>query len=385
MFDVIIIGSGPAGISTALHLNQHDPDWSERILILEKSVHPREKPCGGGISRFGEEGLNALGLSIDVPFFPIRELRFCFESHIYALRADPILRIVNRSEFDHWLVRVAERAGISIHQGDAVVNIEPHTDFIKVMTGARTYYAKTIVAADGATSLVRRKLHCHANVHAARLLEILTPENPETTGEFQEHTAIFDFSPMLSGLQGYYWDIPVLMNQQALMNRGIYDSRIRKERPRAALKSLFEKQLEKHHHDMSAAQLKSHPITLYDRHTTLSKNRVLFVGDAAGTDPLFGEGIPFALAYGEVAAEEIVEAFNTQQFHFRDYKTRISHHRLLNQLPSRALAARFLYKLPQFPWILRPLSAAAPIIFRLLAVMQPRYIPMTDPHMDRIT
>ena len=149
------------------------------------------------------------------------------------------------------------------------------------------------------------------------------------------------------------------MNQQALMNRGIYDSRIRKERPRAALKSLFEKQLEKHHHDMSAAQLKSHPITLYDRHTTLSKNRVLFVGDAAGTDPLFGEGIPFALAYGEVAAEEIVEAFNTQQFHFRDYKTRISHHRLLNQLPSRALAARFLYKLPHFPWILRPLSAAS--------------------------
>ena len=35
---------------------------------------------------------------------------------------------------------------------------------------------KHIVAADGATSLVRRKLHCHANVHASRLLEILTPK-----------------------------------------------------------------------------------------------------------------------------------------------------------------------------------------------------------------
>jgi len=42
------------------------------------------------------------------------------------------------------------------------VNIIPHTEYIEVMTTFQTYYAKTIVAADGATSLVKCKLKCRA-------------------------------------------------------------------------------------------------------------------------------------------------------------------------------------------------------------------------------
>jgi flavin-dependent dehydrogenase len=48
--DTLIVGSGPAGSSTALHLVQKDPAWAERILVVDKAVHPREKLCGGGIT-----------------------------------------------------------------------------------------------------------------------------------------------------------------------------------------------------------------------------------------------------------------------------------------------------------------------------------------------
>lgn len=54
--DLIIIGSGPAGVSTALHLLPSDPCWAGRMLLLEKAAHPHPKLCGGAITRLGIEG-----------------------------------------------------------------------------------------------------------------------------------------------------------------------------------------------------------------------------------------------------------------------------------------------------------------------------------------
>lgn len=51
--DLIIIGSGPAGISTALHLLQQDPGWADRMIMIEKASHPWPKLCGGGMTRLG--------------------------------------------------------------------------------------------------------------------------------------------------------------------------------------------------------------------------------------------------------------------------------------------------------------------------------------------
>ncbi|MEA2008878.1 MAG: hypothetical protein U9O54_07135 [Chloroflexota bacterium] len=51
--DLLIIGAGPAGTSTALHLLQINPNWASRMLVIEKATHPREKLCAGGLTKLG--------------------------------------------------------------------------------------------------------------------------------------------------------------------------------------------------------------------------------------------------------------------------------------------------------------------------------------------
>ena len=45
-FDVAVIGAGPAGSVTAIHLARA----GARVLLIDKACFPRDKPCGGGLT-----------------------------------------------------------------------------------------------------------------------------------------------------------------------------------------------------------------------------------------------------------------------------------------------------------------------------------------------
>ncbi|NJL95294.1 MAG: FAD-dependent oxidoreductase [Anaerolineae bacterium] len=66
---VLIVGGGPTGLATALHLAQRAPALAAETLILEAKQHPRPKLCGGGVTVHGDEQLAALGVAIDAPSF----------------------------------------------------------------------------------------------------------------------------------------------------------------------------------------------------------------------------------------------------------------------------------------------------------------------------
>src|SRR4051812_8864026 len=68
-WDVAIIGGGPAGISTALHLRAVAP--SARILVLEKARYPREKICAGGIGARAFRLLDKIGVEVECPHVPL--------------------------------------------------------------------------------------------------------------------------------------------------------------------------------------------------------------------------------------------------------------------------------------------------------------------------
>jgi len=71
----------------------------------------------------------------------------------------------------------------------------------------------------------------------------------------------------------------------------------------------------------------------------------LLVGDAVGADPIFGEGISIALGYGKLAAQEISESFQRNEFSFRRYKRRVVRSALGQTLIARWIITYIIYPL----------------------------------------
>ena len=379
--DVAIVGSGPAGISTALHLVQRDPAWAGRMVVIDKAIHPRDKLCGGGVTHLGQNVLARLGLSLEPTNFPVHEVRLLYGNQSYSFYGNPVFRIVRRAEFDHWLVRQAEAKGVTVRQGEAVVDVIEHENYVEVATEKAIVHAKTLVVADGSRSFIRSRLKWDGISRVARLIEVDTPENPAVTEEFQKRVAVFDFTPMTSGdLQGYYWDFPSYVKGEPVMNRGVFDSRARPEKPKADLKSVMAGSLATRQRDLENYKIKGHPIRWWDANNSLARPRILLAGDAAGVDALFGEGISLALGYGDVAAEMVADAFARNDFSFAHYRQRLLKHWLMWQLPWRTRLARAAYLL-NYPWLVKIGWAIARQVIKLTRWRDPSYVPAEPPRL----
>lgn len=376
--DILIVGSGPSGTSTALHLVKNNPSWAKRVVIVDKAVHPREKLCGGGVTHMGQNILARLGLEFEPTNFEVKEARLVYQDKSYSFYGNPVFRITRRDEFDHWLVQTCEKLGVTVRQGEGVTDIKTHDGYVEVVTEKTTFHAKVVVAADGSRSFVRRRLKWDDDSRVARLMEVLTPEDPRAQPEFRDGVAVFDFTHMTDGLQGYYWDFPSFIKGKAFMNRGLFDSRARPERPKADLPQTLRDSMAERDRNLDDYKLKGHPIRWWSKDGRFAIPRVILVGDAAGADPLMGEGISFALGYGEVAAEAIADAFAREDFSFATYRERLLENPLFRQLEIRTRLARFAY-LMKYPRLVRAGWQVARWVVGFTRWGNPDYVPVEQP------
>ena len=406
--DVIIIGGGPGGLSTALHLVRIAPHLTGRILILEKAHYPRPKLCAGGLTSDAEVILQRLGLDVsEVPHVDAASahLDFAGKGLTISLPDTHALRIIRRDEFDAWLANKARDNGLEIREGITVKGIQVHDEHVNVETDAGTFTAQIVVGADGSNGITRRCILPNESIHTARVLEIITPEynviariakhavgdgavgattwqspvEPDiASSKNRPHNdihdsghAYFDFFPVPLGIAGYTWDFPTQVNGRPMRCWGIYDTNILAYKDRPALKEPLAGEMAHRGFDLGQYELKGHPIRWFSPFSRFAVPHVILVGDAAGADGIFGEGISMALGYGSIAAQAIRDALARDDYSFRDYRKRILLSPLGQALSIRTGITHVLYRLhwawfQKFFWrLFKPVVAAVSLLLVL--------------------
>lgn len=165
MYDIIIIGAGPAGSTLARLLGR-----KYNILLLDRRelISPKigsfEKCCGGLIAPDAQHMLAKLGLGVPrevlvgPQLFTVRVIDIQYNIERYYQRH---YINIDREKFDSWLVSLIP-SSVVIYCGTLFKSYEIMDGMINVkfQTKGKEYYEKTkfLVGADGANSLLRRQL-----------------------------------------------------------------------------------------------------------------------------------------------------------------------------------------------------------------------------------
>jgi flavin-dependent dehydrogenase len=284
---VAIVGAGPAGSLLATRLAEGGV-----LATVFDASHPREKPCGGGLTG---KALRELPAAPPGDPLPARRVVSCrFEAGPDAVEVplrEPVA-IASRSALDAWLLRQAVGAGAR-HVAERVVEVA--RGVVRTAASGRRAF-DLVVGADGAGSLVRRSFL--SPLPKERLMMALGWYAPGSA------PMLVRFTPPLSG---YLWTFPRpdhvgvgICAPLAEVPTRVLSERLEREVARS-LPALRDPDARRYAHTIPSPSTDPRDIL------EAAGDGYALVGDAAAlADPITGEGIFYALRSAALLAETLL-------------------------------------------------------------------------------
>ena len=316
MYDVIIVGAGPAGTCAALYGHRQ----GLKTLLLDKSQFPRDKTCGDALSGKSVKVLDDLGLISGVDNLNgsiIKRIIFGNPRHSECeLLLDKSLNkkhithgyVIPRIAFDNFMLEEVKKVS-KYEDGFTVNDLIFDNNNIVVGVKGRTkngeekeFRGNLVFGADGPSSIVSKKagLYDMNMEHTAVGIRCYYENVKELTDQIELHY-VKEMNP------GYFWIFPAGQNR-ANIGVGLLKSIVKKEERKLSDIMLDVIESENFRHRFKDAVPMEKPKGWNLPFGSIKRENhgdgFLLLGDAAGlVDPFTGEGIGNAMVSGRIASE----------------------------------------------------------------------------------
>lgn len=349
--DVIVVGAGPAGSTVARELGARGIS----VVMLDKAVFPRDKPCGGAVSTRCRDGIGidlspVIERTIDEARITLNQRE---SSELRRPSPQPFGYLTQRSRLDALLTEKATEAGVVFRQRTRISTVERGGDTITVRASGQVFHGRVLVAADGANGVTARMAGIELPDHNN---SIALEGNIRPRGGLPEKwdRAIgIDFGTIEGG---YGWIFP----KGDHLNIGLGGYRHVGPKLRTGLRSL----VRFWGHDPEALRdVRGHHLPLRRETSPLMDGNVLLVGDAAGLlDPLTGEGILAAVRSAQLAAATIADYLAGASTSLEAYPKHVEEDILADNRAARTFHGLF------YPWpgMFYRIEKSSPILWRAM-------------------
>jgi len=299
-FDVIIIGGGLAGLTSAIHLSKHNFE----VLLIEKNNYPKHKVCGEYISNEVLPYLNFLGLN---PFAfgakRISEFELTTHNNKSITAKLPLGGFgMSRYELDFQLYKLALKNGADVCQ-DTVTDVQFESDSFQISTKSNAQIeSKIVIGAFGKRSNLDVKFN----------RKFITKKSPylgvkiHVSGEFPEQkVALHNFKGGYCGVskvENNHINLCYITNYNAFKKYKDIDTFQRDVMfNNSELKTIFKNTKPEFDKPLTISQISfetKDPI----------ENHMVMCGDTAGMiHPLCGNGMGMAIRSSQLASQLIID------------------------------------------------------------------------------
>ena len=372
--DVLIVGGGPAGSSTACHLARKGLS----VMVFDRQSFPRDKPCGEGIMPHGVRELDNLGVLGRISQEErgwFRGIRYC----VGDAQADgdfPELSGgyrqglgVRRIVLDKAIRDTALALGVTYVESTSVEALVEHEGLpVGLKTAERSYRGRFLVGADGNRSLTRKRLGLDVPPAKRRRYGV------RAHFHYQDTSRVGEFVEVYVTPRGEIYTTPVGPHELLV---ALLLEQSEMERFGGRLEAAFEEFIfgDPRLAARFSGGTRISPVMAAGPLSSRSKRPItdgaLLVGDAAGfIDPITGEGISIALFSARLAAEVIHSALQASDVRVHNLvRYEIERRR---EMRNFVLMTEGLLWLSHFPrichWVIKRLSRQPQLFSTLLGI-----------------